>query len=259
MKAVVVPRRTGGPVLLPAFCSAPELHGAGQHLARRVRRDESPEGSRRELSRSRSRSPVKGTTPADRFRDSSSSFHSLAKQPQHPSLTRDTGRRAHRAGYEVLFDVTAGFTGLPQALAHSPRLASTQEEGAGEQQWEADTYSASLERDEAHLAARVPLAVAVATACGHRPKQEDCTCVVPDLLGQAHPGGQQQQQQQRRNSAGGEDAAPDVHGDAGSWPQAVTYVGVFDGHNGVGAAQYAANHLHEASGIALCLCTCPQF
>jgi hypothetical protein len=170
----------------------------------------------------------------------------MAKQPQRPCLTRVAGR-AHRAGYEVLFDVNTGFTGLPQALAHSPRLASTHEEGAGEQQWEADTHGASLERDEAHLAERVPLVVAVATACGHRPKQEDCTCVVPDLLGQAHPVGQQQQ---RRDSAGGEDAPTDVHG-GGTGPQAVTYVGVFDGHNGIGAAQFAANHLHEARDIAL--------
>ena len=243
-----------GPVLLPAFCSAPELHGAsGQHLARRLRRDESPrhDGTGRELSRSRSRSPRKGGAPvAERFRETPSApgaalLHSLAKHPRYdPALGRDAGRRVVREGYEVLFDVTAGFAGLPHALAHSPRLASTQEEGTGDQQWVATTHAACLERDEAHVAATVRVEVAVATACGHRPKQEDCTCVVPDLLGQAHPGGEQQQQ--RRDSMG-EEAPPDVHGDGdGTGPQAVTYVGVFDGHNGIGAAQYAANHLHEA-------------
>ena len=169
----------------------------------------------------------------------------------HPGTTTAVIRRV---GYEVLHDVANGLRGsagggqwpggggqggvfvappaLPATLEEGPSLAwDTQQDawrsGSGvvapDEREIATCADVARERDVADAAARVQLAVGVSTACGHRPRQEDVTCVVPDLIGS-------------NQSIDESVALP---------PPSVTYVGVFDGHNGVSAAQFAADNLHQ--------------
>jgi hypothetical protein len=168
----------------------------------------------------------------------------------HPGTTTAVIRRV---GYEVLHDVANGLRGcagggqwpgggqggvcvappaLPATLEEGPSLAwDTQQDawrsGSGvvapDEKEIATCADVARERDVADAAARVQLAVGVSTACGHRPRQEDVTCVVPDLIGS-------------NQSIDESVALP---------PPSVTYVGVFDGHNGVSAAQFAADNLHQ--------------